>query len=237
MAEPSQEAELSTRDLCYRYGEQWAVDDVTLKLRPGELTALIGPNGAGKSTLLQMLQGQLTPSHGEVLLGEQPIRSCRHQVALMPQRGRIDWRFPITALEMVKLRHSGKGAAVDRDAKAALASVGMEALGGARLGELSGGQQQRVLLASCLTQSSNTLLLDEPCSAMDPPARQKVLELLRDEAKSGRCICLSSHDWGTALQNYDRVIVLDRQLLFDGPPQQVGPQLNDLITSRSSWQH
>ena len=134
MAEPSQEAELSTRDLCYRYGEQWAVDDVTLKLRPGELTALIGPNGAGKSTLLQMLQGQLTPSQGEVLLGEQPISRCRSQVVLMPQRGRIDWRFPITALEMVKLRHSGKGSALDRDAKAALASVGMEAFGDTRLG-------------------------------------------------------------------------------------------------------
>ena len=183
-----------------------------------------------------MLQGQLTPSHGEVWLGEQPISRCRHQVVLMPQRGRIDWRFPITALEMVKLRHNGKGSALDRDALAALASVGMEAFGGSRLGELSGGQQQRVLLAACLAQSSNTLLLDEPCSAMDPPARQKVLELLRDQAKSGRCICLSSHDWGTALQHYDRVIVLDRQLLFDGPPQQVGPQLNDLITSHSSCQ-
>ena len=230
-------AELKAHQLHYRYGEQWAVDGISLTLHPGELTALIGPNGAGKSTLLQMLQGQLTPSQGEVLLGEQPISRCRYQVVLMPQRGRIDWRFPITALEMVKLRSSGKGPAVDRDAKAALASVGMEAFGDTRLGALSGGQQQRVLLAACLAQSSNTLLLDEPCSAMDPPARQKVLELLREQAKSGRCICLSSHDWGTALQNYDRVIVVDRQLLFDGPPHQVGPQLNDLIASRSGCQH
>ena len=113
----------------------------------------------------------------------------------------------------------------------------MEAFGDTRLGALSGGQQQRVLLAACLAQSSNTLLLDEPCSAMDPPARQKVLALLREQAKAGRCICLSSHDWGTALQNYDRVIVVDRQLLFDGPPHQVGPQLNDLIASRSGCQH
>ena len=230
-------AELKAKQLSYRYGEQWAVDGITLTLRAGELTALIGPNGAGKSTLLQMLQGQLTPNQGEVLLGEQPISRCRHQVVLMPQRGRIDWRFPITALEMVKLRSSGKQPVVDRDAKAALASVGMEAFGDTRLGALSGGQQQRVLLAACLAQSSNTLLLDEPCSAMDPPARQSVLALLREQAKAGRCICLSSHDWGTALQNYDRVVVVDRQLLFDGPPHQVGPQLNDLIASRSGCQH
>ena len=230
-------AELKAKQLSYRYGQQWAVDGITLTLRAGELTALIGPNGAGKSTLLQMLQGQLTPNQGEVLLGEQPISRCRPQVVLMPQRGRIDWRFPITALEMVKLRCSGKLPAVDRDAKAALASVGMEAFGDTRLCALSGGQQQRVLLAACLTQSSNTLLLDEPCSAMDPPARQSVLALLREQAKAGRCICLSSHDWGTALQNYDRVVVVDRQLLFDGPPHQVGPQLNDLIASRSGCQH
>ena len=230
-------AELKAKQLHYRYGEQWAVDGISLTLHPGELTALIGPNGAGKSTLLQMLQGQLTPSEGEVLLGEQPISRCRNQVVLMPQRGRIDWRFPITALEMVKLRCSGKGPAIDRDANTALASVGMEAFGNTRLCALSGGQQQRVLLAACLAQSSNTLLLDEPCSAMDPPARQKVLELLRKQAKAGRCICLSSHDWGTALQNYDRVIVVDRQLLFDGPPHQIGPQINDLIASRSGCQH
>ena len=230
-------AELKAKQLSYRYGEQWAVDGITLTLRAGELTALIGPNGAGKSTLLQMLQGQLTPSQGEVLLGEQLISRCRSQVVLMPQRGRIDWRFPITALEMVKRRCSGKQPAIDRKANTALASVGMEAFGNTRLCALSGGQQQRVLLAACLAQSSNTLLLDEPCSAMDPPARQKVLELLRDQAKAGRCICLSSHDWGTALQNYDRVVVLDRQLLFDGPPHQVGPQLNDLIASRSGCQH
>ena len=230
-------AELKAKQLSYRYGEQRAVDGITLTLCAGELTALIGPNGAGKSTLLQMLQGQLTPSQGEVLLGEQPISRCRNQVVLMPQRGRIDWRFPITALEMVKLRCSGKQTAIDRNANTALASVGMEAFGDTRLCALSGGQQQRVLLAACLAQSSNTLLLDEPCSAMDPPARQKVLELLRDQAKAGRCICLSSHDWGTALQNYDRVVVLDRQLLFDGPPHQVGPQLNDLIASRSGCQH
>ena len=230
-------AELKAKQLSYSYGEQWAVDGITLTLRAGELTALIGPNGAGKSTLLQMLQGQLTPNQGEVWLGEQPISRCRHQVVLMPQRGRIDWRFPITALEMVKLRCGGKQPAVDRDAKAALASVGMEAFGDTRLCALSGGQQQRVLLAACLAQSSNTLLLDEPCSAMDPPARQSVLALLREQAKAGRCICLSSHDWGTALQNYDRVVVVDRQLLFDGPPHQVGPQLNDLIASRSGCQH
>ena len=230
-------AELKAKQLRYRYGEQWAVDGISLTLRSGELTALIGPNGAGKSTLLQMLQGQLTPNQGEVLLGEQPISRCRNQVVLMPQRGRIDWRFPITALEMVKLRCSGKQPAVDRDANTALANVGMEAFGDTRLCALSGGQQQRVLLAACLAQSSNTLLLDEPCSAMDPPARQSVLALLREQAKAGRCICLSSHDWGTALQNYDRVVVVDRQLLFDGPPHQVGPQLNDLIASGSGCQH
>ena len=113
----------------------------------------------------------------------------------------------------------------------------MEAFGDTRLARYQAANNNGCFLAACLAQSSNTLLLDEPCSAMDPPARQRVLALLREQAKAGRCICLSSHDWGTALQNYDRVVVVDRQLLFDGPPHQVGPQLNDLIASRSGCQH
>ena len=79
------------------------LQDVSLTLQPGTLTALVGANGAGKSTLLHLLQGQLAPTAGRVLCDGVPVQTCRDQVVLMPQRGRIDWSFPITVREFVDL--------------------------------------------------------------------------------------------------------------------------------------
>ena len=94
---------LQARGLVFAYDRKPALENVSLTLTPGSMTALVGSNGAGKSTLLHLLQGQLVPQAGSVLLGDQPIHRCRSQVALMPQRGRIDWSFPITVREMVAL--------------------------------------------------------------------------------------------------------------------------------------
>ena len=94
---------LRAQGLAYAYDGKRALEDVSLSLTPGSLTALVGANGAGKSTLLHLLQGQLRPQAGAVWLGDQPIQRCRSRVALMPQRGRIDWSFPITVREMVAL--------------------------------------------------------------------------------------------------------------------------------------
>lgn len=229
---------LEAAGVSHSYGTSRVLHDIDLKLRYGELTALIGPNGAGKSTLLQILQGMLRPSCGTVSIGEAAIHSCREQVALMPQRGRIDWSFPITALEMVRLRQHGRPIGVQGiSAQDALERVGLGDHANERLGRLSGGQQQRVLLAAAIAQNVPTLLLDEPCSALDPPARARVIALLQELAQEGRSICLTSHDWGKALLQYDRVIVLDGEMLFDGPPADVGQQLNDLMSSATRCPH
>ena len=79
-------------------------------------------------------------------------------------------------------------------------------------------------------QPSRVLLLDEPCAAIDPPTRDQLLSLMRQLANAGQTLLVSSHDWGTALDHYDRVIVLDGHVLADGPPDQVrqllGQQIN-----------
>lgn len=234
----SDKASLEAHGISHSYGRNTVLQEINLKLRRGELTALIGPNGAGKSTLLQIMQGMLTPSAGHVLIGGALIQSCRQQIALMPQRGRIDWSFPITALEMVRLRQPRqRPTSRCMTAQEALERVGLGHRARDRLGMLSGGQQQRVLLAAAIAQNVDTLLLDEPCSALDPPARARVIDLLQQLAREGRSICLTSHDWGSALLQYDRVIVLDREILFDGCPADVGQQLNDLMSSATRCPH
>lgn len=219
---------LSARHLIFGYSTGLVLDNVSLTLAPGSLTALVGANGAGKSTLLHLLQGQLTPLAGEVWLGDQPIQRCRSQVALMPQRGRIDWSFPITVRDMVSLGQVQGPRTGCCDLDAALQRVGLLQLAGRRLDALSGGQQQRALLARALMQPARVLLLDEPCAAIDPPARQQLLRLMRQLADAGYALLVSSHDWGEALDVYDRVIVLDRSVQADGTPAQVRHALTAL---------
>jgi zinc/manganese transport system ATP-binding protein len=112
--------------------------------------------------------------------------------------------------------------------EAALQRVGLAGLGDRRLDQLSGGQQQRALLARTLVQSAQVLLLDEPFAAIDPPSRQELLRVMAQLRDAGLTLLVSSHDWGRDLDAYDRVLVLDRQLLADGTPQEVRHALGDL---------
>ncbi|MGC6482009.1 MAG: metal ABC transporter ATP-binding protein [Synechococcus sp.] len=212
---------LHAQGLAYAYDGKPVLVDVSLSLVPGSLNALVGANGAGKSTLLHVLQGQLKPQAGGVWLGDQPIQRCRPRVALMPQRGRIDWSFPITVRDMVALGQVPGPRTTCCELDAALQRVGLLPMAGRRLDALSGGQQQRALLARALLQPAQVLLLDEPCAAIDPPARQQLLQLMRQLAAAGYTLLVSSHDWGDALDVYDRVIVLAGRVQADGTPSDV----------------
>ena len=212
---------LSARNLCFHYDGHQVIADVNLELKPGTLTALVGPNGAGKSTLLHLLQGRLKQTSGSV--------QCNGRVALMPQRASIDWNFPITVAAMVNLGKTGSNTKNEAPAtEAVLERLGIKEMGRRRLSQLSGGQQQRVLLARALMQHSDVLLLDEPCSAIDPPTREHLLDVMRQQACSGQTLLISSHDWGSALDHYDNVIVLDRQILASGTPDDVRDKLSDI---------
>lgn len=210
---------LSANALCFRFDGRTVIDKVSFALEPGSLTALVGPNGAGKSTLLHLIQGRLKPASGSV--------ESSGSIALMPQRAAIDWTFPITVAQMVELGRQ-KGGAISSDA--VLQQVGLNELASRRLNRLSGGQQQRALLARTLMQEAPILLLDEPCSAIDPPAREQLLGLMRRLAETGHTLLVSSHDWGQALDAYDRVIVLDGEVLADGTPDDVRHRLREMTS-------
>jgi len=212
---------LRAQQLSFGYKDQLAIDQISFELQPGSLTALVGPNGAGKSTLLHLLQGRLSSRSGEV--------HCNGTIALMPQKSAIDWSFPITVEQMVKL---GQAPAQRRHQKQSIRQllelVGMAGLESRRLNQLSGGQQQRVLLARALMQGSDVLLLDEPCSAIDPPTRTHLLQVMRQQADGGQTLLVSSHDWGKALDSYDRVLAIDRRLIIHGTPSEVRETISDM---------
>ncbi len=221
---------LAVEQVGVRRGGELAIEAVSFELQGGSLTALVGPNGAGKSTLLQAIAGQLPLESGSIQLDGRPLTLplARRQLALMPQRGEIAWAFPITVRELVGLGRLVAARPGCCDVEAALQRVGLAALAKRRLDQLSGGQQQRALLARTLVQPAQVLLLDEPCAAIDPPARTALLQVMGQLRDAGLTLLVSSHDWGHDLDAYDRVLVLDRQLLADGTPQQVRRALGDL---------
>ena len=221
---------LAVEQVGVRRGGELAIEAVSFELQGGSLTALVGPNGAGKSTLLQAIAGQLPLESGSIQLDGRPLTLplARRQLALMPQRGEIAWAFPITVRELVGLGRLVAARPGCCDVEAALQRVGLAALAKRRLDQLSGGQQQRALLARTLVQPAQVLLLDEPCAAIDPPARTALLQVMGQLRDAGLTLLVSSHDWGHDLDAYDRVLVLDRQLLADGTPQQVRRALWDL---------
>ena len=246
---------LIAKNLSYSYSRKSkpALDKVSIEIKPGTLTALVGPNGAGKSTLMKLLQGQNNPDKGEITIDGKRINRVRSKVALMPQRSSMNWKFPITVEKLVSLGQikqtktknnspfqikallSNPNGWVNKccEIEATMQRVGISKLAKRRLDSLSGGQQQRALLAKTLMSPASIFLLDEPCAALDPPAKDDFLRIIRQLADAGFSLFISSHDWGSSLNNYDKVIVLDKTILASGSPESVQQKLKAINISCS----
>ena len=224
---------LIAQKLTYYYPmhSQPALEDISIEISTGTLTALVGPNGAGKSTLLRMLQGQNKPSKGNITIDGNPLSKSQSQVALMPQRGLLNWSFPIIVEGLVALGRVNHSRSTCCELEAALQRVGISDLAKRRLDSLSGGQQQRALLAKTLMTPAKIFLLDEPCSALDPPTREEFLVIIRQLADSGLAILVSSHDW-QSLNAYDKVIAIDKNVLASGTPKVVQEKLDSISSMR-----
>ncbi len=210
----------------YRNGVP-ALEDISFRLERGEQVAVLGPNGAGKSTLFQVIVGIVRPQRGQVrIYGSGPDRHLC--IGYVPQRNQIDWRFPVTVWDVVMM---GRVARIgffrwpgrrDRESVAqALAEVGMAEYRDRQIGELSGGQQQRVFLARALAQEAELLLLDEPLTGLDVPSQEALLAILDRLRRRGISIIVATHDLGQVMGRYDRVLLLNRRLIADGPPEEV----------------
>ncbi len=204
------------------------LNDLSLGLRGGELTALLGPNGCGKTTLLQALAGIL-PARGTLRLDGAALpwgREQRRLFAYMPQdAGAVS---TLSVIETVLLgRLSALGLRVPRplvdEAAAMLDSFGLMPLAARDLGALSGGQRQMVFLAQALFARPRVLLLDEPTSALDLRHQLIVLEHVRRLARERGIIALAAlHDLGQAARHAGRVICLsDGGVLAQGAPAEV----------------
>jgi len=218
---------LEVRKLSAEYQDSCGLKGVSFNISSGELVGVIGPNGAGKSTMFKALLG-LVPSRGAVSYCACPLHRQLEKVAYIPQRSQIDWDYPITVwnvVMMARTRHLGwfkSPSKRDRDiVRESLQRVEIESLQNRRIGELSGGQQQRVFIARALAQEAELFLLDEPLTGVDNKTENIILDIFSELKKAGKILLISSHDWRENIHQFDRLLLLNNQLIADGKPQQV----------------
>jgi len=199
------------------------LQDVSVALEQGQITAICGPNGAGKSTLLQALAGLLEPEYGAVLLGDTPLapmpaKERAKHLGYLPQTPEIAWDVPVRSL--VALGRMPHDDARTEPVDAALKALDLEGLVGRRAQSLSGGETARVLLARVLAGEPEWILADEPLAALDLAHQLTLLRHLRKAAQGGAGVVLVVHDLAIAMNYADRVLVLgDGKLAADDTPQ------------------
>lgn len=210
-----------------RYDGHAALEDISFRLNRGERVAVVGPNGAGKSTLFRIIAGVLDPTEGEVsVAGHRPgSHIC---IAYVPQRNQVDWSFPVTVADVVMMGRTGKLGLLRHPARRdhelvreCLEIVGLAELAQRQIAELSGGQQQRMFIARALAQEAELMLMDEPLTGLDVPSQEgifTIMDVLRDR---GVTLMVATHDLHLASERFDRVMLLNRQLLGFGFPGEV----------------
>jgi len=214
---------LAVRDVTLSYGGRPVVERVSFELRKGEILCLIGANGSGKSTLIKGILGLMPVSKGKI-----ELKCGREKLAYLAQLNTAERDFPATVKEIVLSGTQKPGFRLpfytkeDRQrAQEAMHLMKIDQFASRRIGNLSGGQQQRVLLARAIARKPEALILDEPCSALDPAITKELYDLfdsLRDEL--GLSILISTHDWDYVARSGDRVLVLNREMEFIGEKEE-----------------
>ncbi|MGH7737836.1 MAG: ABC transporter ATP-binding protein [Candidatus Tyrphobacter sp.] len=233
---------IELRDVALEIGGKPLLRDVNLTLQSGRLVALIGPNGAGKTTLLRAIAGLHPVARGSILIGGEPVHAlaaaqrARHIAFLAAEE---------TPLEALRVREVVASARYSHhrwwewretanDARAvssALREVRMERMEDRIFATLSSGERRNVWIAFALAQEAPVLLLDEPTTHLDLHVAQRILALLRAQARRGKTILCALHDLNEAAAYADAIaLVGNGRLLVAGPPARV---LEDPIVDRT----
>jgi ABC-2 type transport system ATP-binding protein len=178
------------------YGQVIGLNDVSVTV-PAGITGLLGPNGAGKSTFMKLITGQLKPSKGGIAVLGEPIwqnPGLYHRIGFCPEQDafydRMTGREWVTALVRLDGVSDADAAAM---AVRAIAEVELTDAADKKIGAYSKGMRQRVKLAQAIVHDPSLLILDEPLSGMDPLARRRTIRLIREWARAGKSVVVSSH--------------------------------------------
>jgi len=211
----------------YRPGQR-VLEDVELRIDEGEFVALAGPNGGGKTTLVRVLLGLERPTEGSARLWGEPAHrfSRRRTLGYLAQRSELGGDAPATVREVVAAGRLAAGGLVgplrrrDRELVAqAIDRVGLGAVADGPLRTLSGGMQQRAFIAKALAGEPSLLVLDEPTTGVDAESQESLAALLdRLHSALGVTVVYVSHEFGAVERFVQRLVLVRRTIVFDGPP-------------------
>ena len=219
---------LKINHITVRRADTVLVQDVSLHAHCGEITAIIGRNGAGKSTLFKAILGEV-PHKGEVIFtghGGTPTKR-KPRIGYVPQSLNVDEGSPATVLDVAVTFTTRYPAFLPvprrlrREIEAHFARFAAAELLDKPIGRLSGGELQRALLAVATRPHPDMLMLDEPVSGVDRAGLQAFYELLEQLRRDDMVILLISHDLDYVRRHADRVVLLDREVLSSGSPEDV----------------
>lgn len=210
-------------DLTVSYdGRQQVLEEVSFRLDGPGIVGLIGPNGAGKSSLIKSVL-HLVPYEGRIEVAGLVGPAARAKLAYVAQKSQVDVTFPITVRECVSLGFYQELGAFGRLTKAhwarvdeVLDQVGLTDLAKRPISALSGGQFQRMLVARCLVQEADVILLDEPFVGIDSVSEGLIVGLLKELKAAGKLILVVHHDLSKVRTYFDQVVLLNRRLIAAG---------------------
>ena len=202
------------------------IQDISIKIWPGQFVAVVGPNGGGKTTLLKTILGTLRSTAGEVVFRGQPITAgSLGRIGFVPQLETIDWNFPITVEEVILMGLYRKNHWLKRISNEdrgrlheMMERLNLAGLGKRHIRELSGGQQQAAFLGRALLGEPDLLLLDEPAAGLDIRSRDDVIHFLHEINHQGVAIILTAHDLNWVAAHLPWVICLNRRVIAEGQP-------------------
>jgi ABC-2 type transport system ATP-binding protein/ribosome-dependent ATPase len=211
-----------------RFGPLVAVDGVDLDVHRGEVVGLLGANGAGKTTLIRILLGLLRPSAGSVrLFGLAPSRETRRRIGYVSQGlGLYDDLTPDENLAFAQAAFGGE--------RGVLPAM-LRPLAGVPVGRLSLGVQRRVAFAQALAHRPDLLVLDEPTSGVDPLARARLWETIREAADEGAGVLVTTHHMDEA-EECDRLVVMaDGRVVAEGTVAEIVGDARVVVIETDAW--
>lgn len=207
---------LHVKNINFKIKDKYLLKDINFSSQAGEMRVFVGPNGAGKTTLLKTIANIYTPQNGKITLDNNDIHSLKPQklskiISYMPQFNDVPNISVLEVLELGRYTYSGiKIKQQDRDIiNSVIKSFSLENILDKNISTLSGGQRQKVLLASCLVQEPQILILDEPISHLDPKNQLDVLRVVKKMTKEKGIITLIVlHDIQHALHYGDKLLMM-----------------------------
>lgn len=221
--------DIVVENLTKKYGAQRAVDDISFRVKTGEILGFLGPNGAGKTTTMKAITTYLTPNEGNIYVGDLSVSEkpdeVKKTIGYLPENNPLYSDMPvIDYLKFVAELQGIEKAKIKDKLLEMIQITGLEGEKHKKIGELSKGYKQRVGLAQALIHDPEVLILDEPTSGLDPNQIVEIRELIKKIGRE-KTVILSSHILAEVEATCDRILIINKgKIVADGTSKDLRKQ-------------